>query len=96
LALNNPFVLSGAAIGFVLALSYFWVRLKNGLERNIEDVIAVFGYGVGLCGGAQVCWTSFLYRAASPIDSISLQMFAGGFALGLFAINGICRKFQAE
>jgi lipid-A-disaccharide synthase-like uncharacterized protein len=93
---NSPFVLAGVTLGAVLAAAYFVSRLKNGEERNIEDVIGVFGYGVGLLGGIQVCWISYSYRAAIPIENISVQMFAGGFALGWFAINGIVKKFKGD
>ena len=94
--MNNPFVLVGVALGAILAAAYFALRLKNGQERNIEDVIAVFGFGVGLLGGIQVCSISYSYRAVIPIENISVQMFAGGFALGWFAINGIVKKFKDD
>jgi len=35
-------------------------------------------------------------RATPPIDKISLQMFTGGFALVLCAINKIVKKFQEK
>ncbi len=90
---NNPFVLWGVAIGTVLALADFFLGLYRGAVI-VEDVIGVLGYAVGACGGVQVCWVSYIERATSPIDKISLQMFTGGLALILFAVNKIVRKFQ--
>jgi len=83
-------------LGVALAVFYFISRLKCGKKRDIEDVVSVFGYGIGLLGGVQVCWVSYIERGISPVDKISLQMFTGGFALVLFAINKILKKFQED
>jgi hypothetical protein len=93
---SNPFVLCGVGFGIILALAYFALRLKAGKKRDVEDVIGVFGYAVGVLSGLQVCWVSYIERATPPIDKISFQMFMGGFALILFAINKIVKKFQED
>lgn len=80
--------------GLFLAAVYFCFGLKKRKERNIEDVMGVFGYAVGIFGGIQVCWAAYAERTTPPIEKISLQMFAGGLALVLFAINKLVKKFQ--
>lgn len=86
----------GVGFGVVLAVIYFCLRLKRNQDRNVEDVIGVFGYVVGIAGGVQVCWVAFAERLTPPIGRVSLQMFAGGFALIFFAVNKILKKFRED
>ncbi len=94
--MSNPFILWGVGLGVLLAVVYFCFRLSQGRNRSIEDVMSVFSYVIGVLGGIQVCWVAYIERATAPIDRISRQMFAGGFALALFAVNKILKKFQED
>lgn len=94
--MSNPFVLWGVIFGVVLGLVYFGWRLRRGKERNVEDVVGVCSYGLGIFSGVQVCWLAYEFRSVAPIDKTSVQRFFGGFALVMFAVNKIVKKFRDE
>ena len=94
--MSNPVVLLGVGFGVLLSLVYFLRRLSQGKERNVEDVVGVCGYGLAIFSGAQVCWYAYTFRSVSPIDKVSVLMFFGGFALVMFAVNKIVKKFNEE
>ena len=58
--------------------------------------MGVCGYGLGIFSGVQVCWIAYVFRATYPIDKTSVQIFFGGFALIMFAVNKIIKKFRDE
>jgi hypothetical protein len=70
--------------------------LKTARKWSSEDAVAVLASGVGVASATQVCWVAIADWDTSPINGIWVQMFVGGFALGLFALRTAVKKFRGE
>lgn len=76
--------------------AYLLHGLKAGRAWSSEDAVAVLASGVGVASAVQVCWVAIAYSDHPPLDGVWVQMFVGGFALGLFALRTSVKKFRGE
>lgn len=93
----NEFVLTALILGAISIAAYYGIRLPRRKACDVENAVALFGSTVGFVSGIQVSWVAVTLGNSTPaLSGIIIQMFLGGVALSLFAVNAIRKKFTDD